>query len=201
MLKYKIALVGKANSGKNTVANILGSNLSQYDRRNLSIAFADPIKDIILMMFPEAEKEYLFGPSHLRSNIIPNAYKNNKPLTYRQCLIDIGELARSYNPNIWINKLGEKISKFENFIECEGPETVIVSDVRRINEAAFLKEKEFFFIKIKRELSLKLNHSTETDQDEIKENYFDYIIDNNGSIENLKENIINIIPLVYKKFA
>ena len=198
MLKYKIALVGKANSGKNTVANLLGSKLSQYYR---SIAFADPIKEMVLTMFPQANKECLFGPSHLRSQNIPNAFKDNLPLTYRQCLIDLGELGRSYNPSLWIDRLDEKISSFETFIGTEGIETVIVSDTRRLNELEYLKSKNFYFIKINRELSLKLNHNTETDQDKIKDNQFDYIITNNGTMDDLRENINNIIPLIKKKFV
>jgi len=198
MLKYKIALVGKANSGKNTVANMLGSNISRHYR---SIAFADPIKEMVLTMFTEANKECLFGPSNLRSHIIPKAFKNGKPLTYRDSLIDLGELGRSYNPDIWVEKLNEVLLKINSFSGHDGIETVIVSDTRRLNELKFLKQENFYFIKIIRESSLKLNHNTETDQDGIKNDQFDSIIDNNGSIENLKNNINTIIPFLYKKFT
>lgn len=197
MLKYKIALVGKANSGKNTLANLLGANLSQYYR---SIAFADPIKEMVLTMFPAADKECLFGPSNLRSNPIPGAFKDGNPLTYRDCLIDLGELGRKYNPDIWIERLDERLSKIKNFVGTEGVETVVVSDTRRLNEAQFLKMNNFFFIKINRDLSLKLNHTTETDQDGIKDSYFDYILNNNGTMDELRANVFDIVSLIKNKF-
>lgn len=194
MLKYKIAISGKANSGKNTVANLLGSNLSEYYK---ILAFADPIKEMVLNMFPEADSNCLYGPSQLRSNQIPNAFKNgSSPLTYRQCLIDLGELGRSYNQNIWVNKLNDKI--YKNSFISEGFQTVIVSDLRQLNEFNYLKDKGFFIIRLNRDLSLKLDHKTETNLDDM-ESSFDYLLNNNGTLDDLRKEIQVIIEKIKKQ--
>src|SRR5271170_6405611 len=99
---YKIAITGKANTGKNTVGKLLVKGLSDQtiDYVNLSgpvmgasskfIAFADPIKKMARLAFPIIPRKWLYGPSKFRSEVIPGAFKNGVPLTVRQLLIDLG---------------------------------------------------------------------------------------------------------------
>src|SRR5208283_2965011 len=114
---YKIAISGKANTGKNTLANLLQDETCKRDDKVYiakhgivglknfyakTMAFADPIKEIVMVMFPNANKECLYGPSKGRAELIPGAFKNGEPVTYRQALFDIGtELGRGYNDKIW----------------------------------------------------------------------------------------------------
>lgn len=189
---YKFAIVGKANSGKNTLANLIfnyikynelqSGNFSNLDDRMKCVAFADPIKDMIQIMFPDINKEYLYGSSALRNSIVPNAFKDGEPLTVRQLLIDIGTgLGRSYNPNIWIDNLLYKYNKAkkENILAFSVP------DVRFINEFTALKENNFYIIKLVRNSELKINHISETNQNSIAEENFDYIAYNNGTLDEL----------------
>src|ERR1700744_2596093 len=98
----KISICGKMNSGKNTIANLLSGYIENYEGK--IIAFADPIKEIIMTMFPWADRDCLYGSSDKRKSVIPNAFDNNgNPLTYRQSLNDIGTKGREYNPNHWID--------------------------------------------------------------------------------------------------
>src|SRR5271166_6519522 len=127
---YKIAICGRANTGKNTLAKLLEQEL--YDKINKdwqaklgspstqswttfhgkSLAFADPIKEIVSIMFPYANKECLYGPSQLRAESIPGAFKNGKPLTYRQALLDLGtEVGRSYNDKIWLENFDHRYER------------------------------------------------------------------------------------------
>jgi hypothetical protein len=59
-----ILLVGKAGSGKDTIASALNS-----DGKGKVIALADPIKEMVLHLF-QPPKEILWGPSHLRNTEI-----------------------------------------------------------------------------------------------------------------------------------
>jgi hypothetical protein len=146
------------------------------------VAFADPIKDMIQIMFPGINKEYLYGSSALRNSIVPNAFKDGEPLTVRQLLIDIGTgLGRSYNPNVWIDNLIYKYHKAEK----ENILAFSVPDVRFINEFNALKENNFYMIKLVRDSELKLNHISETNQNNISEESFDYIAYNNETLDKL----------------
>lgn len=191
----KVAICGKANSGKNTTSTIIAKALAK-DEDNIwywnIMAFATPIKNMILEMFPQADRGCLFGASELRNKVIPNAVnKNGEPLTYRQACIDIGTLGRQYNKNIWVNAFDEKIKQMNTH------DLIICNDLRFINEYVYLKNKQFFIIKLIRDTVAKSLDATETEQDGIRLEQFDYILDNNGTQEDLKANIINnILPLL-----
>ena len=191
----KIGILGKAGTGKNSTAKIIKNiYATQLDKKINSkiIAFADPIKEIVLTMFPEADKQCLFGSSKLRSNIIDKKYldSNNNPLTYRQALIDIGtKLGRSYNSNIWINNFDSRFKKLNS-------DLVIVSDVRFENEIEYLIENGFYIIKLIRNNDLNINHSTEKDQDNISETKFNLIIDNNNTFKYLKNEITKFLKAI-----
>lgn len=193
----KISLTGKANTGKNTVSRIITEELNK-DIKNYSkfrtIAFADPIKEMAAQMFPTLPKEYLYGSSENRTKIIPGAFKNGQPLTVRQLLIDLGTgVGREYKENLWLDAFDYtfKITKSKK------REVVIVTDVRFRNEFDHLKKLEFFQIRLLRDAHARINHSSETNQDSIKDEEFDAIITNNGSLDELTYFIINsIIPKI-----
>lgn len=182
----KIAICGKANSGKNTTAQLLSASIKEnfrYSNFNTQLmAFADPIKEMISLMFPYLNKDLLYGPSKLRAEIIPEAFKDKQPLTIRQSLIDLGTgVGRSYNEDIWINAFKYKFNNIKTHNNI-----VIVTDIRFINEFNYLKSENFYVIKLLRDSELKINHSSETNQDSINDRNFDYILYNNGTLSDLK---------------
>lgn len=195
---YKIAICGKANSGKNTVSKFIVKELRRQpkDKPHLSckyIAFADPIKAMIRLMFPSLPEKYLTGSSSYRSSIISNAFKNGQPLTVRQLLTDLGtEVGRSYNQTIWLDAFDNAFEK----AKANDYDIVIVTDVRFRNEFDHLKKLGFYQIRLLRgepELSVKTGHSSETEQDTIKDDEFDYILHNNSTLKDLKKEVTNIV--------
>lgn len=211
---YKIAICGRANTGKNTLAKLLEQEI--YDKINKeyaakhdtppgqtytnfswkSLAWADPIKEIVLIMFPHASKECLYGPSHLRAEPIAGAFKNGKPLTYRQALIDIGtEVGRAYNDKIWLENFDHR---FEQILLKQKLDLVVVTDTRFRNEFEHLKKKDFFQIRLYRDTGMApIEHVSETNQNTIRDEEFDYVLFNNKSLDDLKEEVrTNIIPRI-----
>jgi len=191
MYKYKIAICGKAKSGKNTVAKMIKSELSKRETISCDyIAFADPVKAIARNMFPELPEIYLTGSSEYRNSTIPGAFKNDSPLTVRQLLIDIGTgLGRGYKPDIWLDVFDYNLSQ----LESKSNNMIILTDCRFINEHRHVKNKGFFILKILRENLEKINHISETEQDSISDSEFDYIVRNNGSLDNLQEEVKKIV--------
>lgn len=206
---YKIAISGKANSGKNTAANIIISHLlsaKTASQKTLSpfssssfkgkiLAFADPIKEILKIMFPHIKVEHLYGSSKHRNTIIEGAKdKKGNPLTIRQALIEIGSVAgRGMQESIWLHVFDSRLAKIKKY------DVVVVPDLRFKNEYEHLKEKGFFLIRIMRDNNKKINDISETDQDSISNDGFHFILKNDGSIEEL-ENVIKtqLIPEIQK---
>lgn len=207
---YKIAICGRANTGKNTLSRLLEQEIywlhnAEYHAKygkdmsfsSKSMAFADPIKEIVMTMFPHANKECLYGPSHFRAEPIPGAFKNNKPLTYRQALIDIGtEVGRSYNDKIWLENFDHRYEQI--VLQKNPPNLIVVTDVRFRNEFDHLKKKGFFQIRLYRDTGMApIEHISETGQSSIRDEEFDYVLFNNKSLDDLKEEVrCQIVPRV-----
>jgi hypothetical protein len=198
---YKFAVCGKANSGKDTTSNIICESIIEnfYSLPNhklhgyngaKTMALADPIKEMIRIMFPHIPRKHLYGPSKYRLELIPGAFKDGKPLTIRQLLMDLGTgLGRNYNSNIWLENIDLRLEKEEK----KNRTVVVVTDVRFRNEFDHFKKNGFQMIKLIREDSLNINHVSETQQDSIKDDEFSYVINNNGSLEDLKKEIFQMI--------
>jgi hypothetical protein len=198
---YKIAISGKANSGKDTVAKLMWDilkNTLPYSKTYLTkrteaiqkVALADPIKEMILLMFPRTQRKMLYGPSKFRSTEIPGAFKDGQPLTYRKLLQELGTtVGRGFREDVWIDALNYKMEKAEN----RGYLLFIVTDVRFRNEFDSIKKSGYTMIRVKRDEQLQMNHSSEVEQESILDNEFDFILDNNGTKDDLRVKIVQIL--------
>jgi len=194
---YKIAITGKANSGKSTVGKFIMKELRKQlkDKPHVSckyIAFADPIKAMIRLMFPTLPEKYLTGASNLRSSVIPDAFTNGKPLTVRQLHLDLGTaVGRAYKGTIWLEAFDYAFEKAKN------EDVVIVSDVRFKNEFDHLKKLNFYQIRLLRDdpndTSVKSNHASEVEQDVIRDDEFDFVLRNDGTLKDLKNEVVKIV--------
>lgn len=195
---HKIAISGKARSGKDTFSSLFIQQYinktkihwSKYNSVIIAASLADPIKEIIMTMFPKTDKDILYGASEKRSNIVPGVFRNEQPVTYRQLLQELGtEVGRSYKDTIWLDVMDHKIE----LAEQNNVELFIINDVRFKNEFLHLKNSGFKMIRIKRRKSSNMKHSSETEQNDILDNEFDFVINNNGTIENLYKKISKIL--------
>lgn len=187
MVRLKIAISGKVNSGKDTFSNELAKELYSIDNDASCVffSFAKPLKDIAETMFPLPDMhQWLWGSSEERKNVIPGAFKDGVPLTVRQLLLDIGtEFGRSYNKNIWVDST---IFAIDKSISESRRRIPIVTDCRFHNEFKALKENNFIMIRIKRDAASNIQHVSDTEQDSIHDNEFDYVIKNNSTLHDLE---------------
>jgi len=119
----KIALVGKAGSGKSTVAKFFVERLGYR-----KLAFADAVK---------ATAEFVFK----RAMVKPKD---------RVLLQWLGDGCRQFDENVWINHLGLLLHGVEsqyrkNQVFYNG---LVIDDVRYPNEATFLKQNGFSIVKL-----------------------------------------------------
>lgn len=176
---------------------------------------------------PLCEEWWYYRDNWYKTNIIPYAifdkdikfFTLHKP-TYRDLLQRLGtEVCRNLHPNFWINILmkdykviqyyhGESVEGKGIYDVTEADELKaeiypkypnwIITDCRFPNEANAIKEKGGINIRINRDNGTRIidinPHPSETSLD----NYtFDYVIDNNGTIEELIQEVKEILIKEY----
>jgi len=172
MNKKIIVISGKQFSGKDTVADIIKGYFPDFKE----IALAGAIK-----------KE--FGN---KKGITINEIERNKPL-YRADLIDLGNKGRAESPDYWIKKV----------IAEEG--NIIVPDLRLKYELDTFRQYGAITIRVessreersKRARLVSEEDPTETQLDNV--NDWDFVIENNGTIEDLKEKVAKLVAQLEKE--
>lgn len=127
--------------------------------------------------------------------------------TYRDVLQKLGTdlLRNQLHENVWVNALFSKYKAIGDYPIFEGDKYIkdeyvypnwIISDCRFPNEAQAIKERNGIIIRVQRNQdlekfeSMKVKHISETALDTYK---FDYIIDNNSTIDDLIINVKSIL--------
>jgi hypothetical protein len=194
-----IGISGKISSGKDLAGKIL-NDLSGDIFENKK--FADKLKDIVCMLigctreqledreFKEKElgeewRQYFNDDYDL---VCEKESTFSSLLTPRKLLQLLGTEAgrQVIHNNIWVNALFADYDTSSNY-----DSNWIITDVRFPNECQAIKDRGGIVIKINRDSDVVDNHSSETALD----NYdgFDFVVDNNGSIDDLTNNLIKII--------
>lgn len=172
-----IALTGAKGSGKDTVAAIIFDLLGSDKVR--TIAFADPIKEKVCMLFDLANTHHydLFKRTKV-------SYQLKDHLTHsvdgRHVVREIGMLMRSYDEHQFVNYV-------VNAIKSEPQYHWVITDLRFDNEYIALKNLNAHIVKITNSrVESKDMHITERGFDD---KLVDSVIPNQGSIEDLKSTV------------
>jgi hypothetical protein len=187
-----IAIQGFIGSGKDTLANLILNN----NENSIKLSFASSLKDCISVVF-NWNREMLEGDTkesrEWREKIDEWWSKrlNIPHLTPRWVLQNWGtEVLRGhFHPDIWIASLENKIQNMKDI------NMIIITDCRFENEIECLKKLGALFIRIKRGpepewLEYYLNYDVKpnvhiSEYSWIK-NDFDITIENDGTVEDLK---------------
>ena len=175
----RIALSGLKRSGKDTIGSYLIQNYSCK-----RFAFADEVKRLARELFPE---EFV---------------QNDKPVDLLQWL---GNTMRQRNPDVWINRLATMIQLTKDPVP-----NLVVTDVRYPNEVQALKNLGFTIVKVQVpvEVSIERSKATEVNFTEelllheseqlaqSNEQYYDYIIENTGTLEELYSKVEEMVEVL-----
>jgi hypothetical protein len=162
MNKILIGIGSKAKVGKDTLGLYLSK---QYSLKRL--AFADPLKEEVNTMLQSLGLTY------------DDANKD----VLRPLLIGWGESRRKMEPDYWVSIIEKQ---YKNTMSCFGIagcgfyHGVVITDVRYVNEAMFIRNNGGVLINIIRDNGMDI--PTEHELDNFK---FDYTIHNNASLEDL----------------
>lgn len=165
-----IGLTGYAQSGKDSVANILVNNYG-YTR----VAFADPIRELLYQMNPAVKD----GGYRVQSTVDVYGWDVAKTAfpEVRNMLQNLGVGARkTFGDMFWVQQALRQVNPEGNFV---------ITDVRYPNEAKAIRAyKDSQIWRIKRSGVDPVNaHASETAMDEER---VDQIFVNNGTLEDLQ---------------
>jgi dephospho-CoA kinase len=178
-ITLRVALVGKMRSGKDTLADYAIEN-HDFTR----FAFGDGIREICRILFPEQMKE------------------GNKP---RSLLQGVGQKMRQVDNDVWVNKCFTEITTESYRKNILNP---IITDLRQPNEYQRCKDEGFTIIKVHCDEDLRLQrilqqndkfnmndlyHETEMHIDTYD---YDFIINNDGTIEDLYKKLDEIVSKI-----
>jgi len=172
-----IAISGKLRHGKNTLADDVNKLIREHELDYYRLAFADPVKEIATIMFPQIPTLWLYGSSEFRDNVVEGTVnqKTGRAFTVRDILLKIGAMGRECNKDVWIMATADKIEKTINSY-CDG---VIITDCRYRNEMAYLKKEQIPIIRVIREgLDITSDDPSEIDLDGVDLKEFDMVIVN-----------------------
>lgn len=180
----EFVLLGKMRSGKDTIAEYA---IDKYGFTRF--AFGDGIREVCRLLFPEQMKD------------------GNKP---RSLLQNVGQSMRQIDNDVWVNRCFNDI-KNERWkaTKAMGSDVLnpIITDLRQPNEYDKCKREGFIFIKVQcdEDIRLKrilekndnfdkkdLRHETELHIDTFE---YDYLINNDGSLEDLYRQFDEIIAI------
>lgn len=140
-----IALIGRARSGKDTVAARLISRYA-YTR----VAFADPLKTVALGLDPIVAYEPSgYGPLPTRLSAVVQRYgwetaKDRFP-EVRRTLQRAGQAIRDQDPGFWLGLAMDKVAVADTWNL-----PVVITDCRYPNEAEALKARGFKLVRVTR---------------------------------------------------
>jgi hypothetical protein len=170
----KIALSGRMGSGKNqflSIADRLFPELKLVEHK-----FASAIYQVM---------------HNIQNNLEVEKHKDGKLLQF------LGSHYRETNSDFWVNL----------FFRDHKPCNHIITDVRYPNELKACELRNYYTVKLYRQDELRLgsvgnrdiHHISETALDKTSDTNYDYVINNNGSLDLLEGAVHTIISEILRK--
>lgn len=199
-----IAFSGKARSGKTESSKVLKEVVEQTNGVKFTpFSFATKVKEIARFYFNwDNNKDihhrvYATGEIKADGSIAVDGDTEVIQDQGRQLLINIGQKFREIRSSIWADIVVQQI----NDLDVGEPENIIycIDDMRFQNEVKALgKYGRLVTIRLNRtDGQLNIDDITEKDLDQHK---FDYYIENDGSVKDLKQKIQQIYQSILKQY-
>jgi hypothetical protein len=195
-----IGISGKATAGKDTFADFLLEEFSEYNM--IKIAYADSLKRKLMNEF-DLSWEQVYGTlkevpdERYRKPIRPfccGLGKSELPSNYwtpREIMQFVGtDCYRHVDPMFWVKALYKHLDN-------ENIKNAIVTDCRFISEVDAVLDRGGHHIRIFRDDADKIHgttHQSEVDLDNYED--VDFKIYNNGTIEELKSSAVTVAKLI-----
>lgn len=175
-----IGLSGYAGSGKDTVRDML--EMLGYS----GFAFADPIRAMLTTLLVEngLDDKYITS-REFKEAIIPEL-----GVSYRHMAQTLGtEWGRALQPDLWLRIADSYMDSCEDGMEHAG--FFVISDVRFVNEAQWVRERGGVVWRIERPQAVPVRaHASEA---ELYHFAADITIDNSGTLDALERTVMQLL--------
>ena len=177
-MRFIVSISGKANSGKDTVANLIMERIPA----SIKMSFGDAVKDVACEIL-NVDKQQI------------EHEKRDDTSKMRTVLQSIGHGCRQYDPDVWIRKLRDRIQQHQH-----DDAVIIIPDVRYPNELEFIRslgqQNKCLFVSSP-DHQCQYNHESETALNDLL--LFDNVIYNHDrkSLTPLVDQIENFLTTIY----
>lgn len=200
-----IGINGYAGSGKDTVGEII-KQLQPHEHWEIK-KFAGKLKDVASTIL--GIPTLMFEDQEFKKKTLPQMWSNHGlPMTVRDFLQRLGTdaLREGLHPNTWVNALMmDYKEQLINIINDEGYQfeerypNWVITDCRFPNEAIAIKNQGGVIVRINRPGINAVNaHPSEVALDHW---HFDYVVENDEGIVELKHQVRDILKQVYEDIA
>jgi dephospho-CoA kinase len=175
-----IGLTGYAGTGKDTVREVLESH------GFTGLAFADPIRQMIRELLASNG----ISTSYMDDRALKEAIIPELGVSYRQMAQTLGtEWGRNLQPDFWLRLASSFIAQ----CIADGDTHYVISDVRFLNEAEWVRERGGVIWRVHRAAATPVRpHQSEAEIDHIDA---DWQIFNNGSFEDVRETVFEALQV------
>jgi len=176
--KHPIILIGyKKRQGKDTFAQLLIEELALRGVNSKKFAFADAMKDIVADMFDIDRNTLDYYKNKPESVIFDSKITDFRKLLQR---FGSGKMKEIFGKTVWRDIVVKQFDK---------DSVNIVTDFRFPEEYI----KGAFTVKVDRGIKNNDEHISEKALDDFN---FDYVVDNSGSLEDLKKEVKKVADLI-----
>jgi hypothetical protein len=209
-----LCVSGKMQSGKNQFADYLSEEIEALELgKQKHDMFAGELKKGAYKDFKRLSNQLISEYERLRDKydeIAPELKDDiawmdvNESQFYEDKTLLTRALLQIYGTDIFCNRIDEDYwaKQVMQHIEAATEQFIIITDTRFPNELQLLQNNHNFRtigIRIERDTGIECDHPSETSFDNFLE--WDFIVDNNGSLKDLKESataVIETLILDYK---
>lgn len=173
-----VAFGHKSRVGKDTASSLLLTILRQNNKNVVRASFAHELKIVAhnLYFWAGVQRPEYYDKNPAAREIVLEELGMN----VRELWIKIGMAIRSVYSDTWVRHVCERY---------KAADYIIISDLRFVNELACLKERDkCIAVKIERDAAPVLDSPADKALDNFED--WDYILRNNGSIDELYSNIL-----------
>ena len=187
-----IGISGKKTSGKSTVAEIIKEI---YQNNTIILNFGDAVKESLKPIFGFSDEE-LYGSDKEKVNEYWGITPREIMQYYATDLMryELSKKFKDIGTDIWVRCIERKLYEIN---KKESNKIIIIADLRFKNEYELVKKYNGYTLKVFRQIdNLNSNFIDHISENELNNEHFDYLISNNGSIEDLKFNVKKILKFI-----
>lgn len=177
-----IGLTGQMGSGKDTVAQFIIDNTAEKCQ---TFSFADPLKQALSGMLQEPldffEDRTL---KELESDVIPGHTRRELMQWFGT---DVGR--KNFGEDFWIRVADQRIRRGDLKVY----NNLIQTSIRFDNEADWIRSLGGSIVHVIRKSNPHVTNSSHSSEKPVKTNPRDYVLFNNGSLEDLENETVKII--------